>query len=836
MLTELVPSEVILQELDSTVKALPTVARCPVNPEHKAVLHPDNSSVWAACQECGFTGDSIDILRLKFKVQSVESVVLQLEQSGHIKSISRDTVAAYQMSKAKRTSWAKFIEESKQRLVKNQCDRRILAEFNALPPFRREWEEGFGKFAGAASRTELHQLLGTSLAKTSEDMLVLPYYDMPGRPANLRIVSYNSRGLSFVDKPMNRAGGLFMMETVPAGAEYAIAVDDPMIACKLQMHRMNSVLTPLPIVAWHPDLTYWPITPKRTVFWAPIPSVAMFNQARKVMGACICTPSNTVDFDKILQHKETKNWVHHVLVNSRPWVVALKEHLLAMDQAAAIMFAKDLDITPLEIGELLFECTQDEKQNLAGILDLRSSVKNVMVGDTKVIERDNAWWTHTEKGRLIRVLNATFSLEKSAHYDTKGSYLIGSMNMNDKTERFMAPASEFMSSPTRWLRAFGLRKGMGLLQTYAQWDNKLVDIATSLNPEKMTHVEGKAVVGWSPDMTKFSFPNVTLTNGRVDECDLGLPTDDMPCVGVTGHPTQRSTWKDFMEDTSVNRVFWSTLAGVAANICAKHGGYTPKRLGIIGPQRNMTLMAATLDMQCIQASPKTANKINAHSCHDVPIGVLPQGPFKSFIDWLDVAGVYNIMVNLSHPQAALIGGKSWLFIDARDLGGSVVHFKQGANILADVIRMVQTRTSPIDPVRPDLDILKRMYAWGKQHKCEMDSAVFEQASKLLIPESIYGALNTCEVFLYSLFAMIQEDQVSVSRAGFSRKVGEVELAEKHVRVSKNILQKMLAPIGTATLTAELGEFGWLLKSSTSEWYLNKEKWEELYAKWAALNE
>lgn len=835
-LAELIPSEVILQELQSAVKALPTVASCPVNQAHKATLHPDNTAVWAVCQECGFTGDSVDILKAKYQTQSVESVVIRLEHSGMMKSVPRELVADYQLAKVRRASWTNFINESRHKLAKEQCDQRILQEFGALPPFRKEWQEGFGKFAGTANKEELCKLFDLNITRIADRMLLLPYFDMPGRLANLRIVSYNSKGMNYTDKSTNRSGGLFMLETVPANAEYVIAVDDPLVACKLQMHRMASVLTPLPIVAWHPDTRYWPIAPKRTVFWAPEPTVAMYNQARRVPGACVCTPSNTYDFNKLLQHRDVKNWIHHAMVHAKPWAAALKEHLLSLPEDEALRFSRDLDITPLETGEILFECTNDEKQVLSSVLDLRSSIKNVMVGDIKVIDKDGAWWTHTEKGRLIRVSNAPFVLEKSAHYEGKGSYLIGSLAMDGRVERFMAPAEQFVASPARWLRTFALKKGMGLVQVFSSWDRRLIDVATLLSPEKMPHVDSRAVVGWTPDMTKFTFPCVTLASGRVDECDMGLPTDNMPCVKVTGHPTPRSTWKDLSEDTPINRVFWAVLACVAANACSRHSDYPVRKIGVIGSQRTLSMISTALDLYTAQVGQINGlgKKLQEQTCHDVPVCLLPVGKFKPFVDWLESSGVHNVLVSLNQSQAALLGGKDWLFVDAQDASGPMqVH--AGTNLLADVLRMVQTRLSPIDKLKPEVDILERMHVWGRANKCDIEKTVFDGAAKLIIPESIFGSVPVHEGFLFSLFSMIQADQISVSRAGFSKKPGEVEMADKHIRVVKSVLQKMMLPVGVSALTEELENAKWILKTTTNEWYLNRVSWDELYERWASLS-
>lgn len=806
-----------------------------MNNEHRFRVHPDESAVWGSCDTCGFTGDGIDILKAKYNVQSIEAVLNRLEKSGAVEDVPRDLILDYQMLKAKRDGWTQFMKEARENLSQHGCDNRVLSHMQASPPFNKDWYDGFGKFAGSARRELLCEMFGLSLNRQANDILILPYYDLPGRIANVRLVSYNSKGLVISDRPTNRSGGLFMLDTVSPSDEYVIAVEDPATACHLQLRQVANSPTTLPIVAWHPATTYWPIAPKRIIFWSPAPSVDTFNQARRLPGAHICTPSTTLDFNAILQERGIKSWVHHVMMGSKPWALALKDTLLGMDEDAAIRFARTLEITPLETGELLFECTHDEKVVLTNILDLRSSVKNCTIGDTKVIERDNAWWTHTDKGRLIQVTNSVFQLEHSANYGSKGSYLVGTVTVGERTERFMAPAEEFMSSPSRWLRRFALQKGMGLIQVTNGWDKRLVSIATTFHPEKIQHIESKAIVGWSDNLSRFSFPSVSLTGGRVDECDLGLPTDNMPCTKVTGHPTQRSVWKQFTDDTLVNRVFWAIAGCAAMNMSSRLLGHDQRKIGVIGQQRSLSTIASVLGL-CTEhlGNPSGAQKLNELLVHDVPLCLYPMGGFGQFINWLEGSGVKNVIVPMSYTQATLIGGNDWMFVDARDMHGNITHLKSGTNLIADVVRVLQSNQLPLAQPGAVDDLLCRIHEWGKANKHDAVIDVFHSATKLISQDSVYGSVSQCEAFLYALFAMILDDQVQVSRAKMSGKPGDVEIDTATVRVSKSVLQKMMIPFGATEVSDALVVAKYAAEVTSTDWYITKDRWEEQYDRWLAL--
>jgi len=836
-LVECIPHDIILQELGSSVKSLPTVAQCPVNSEHKFTLHPDDGSIWGSCGECGFSGDSVDILQAKFRNLSVESVITRLEKDGLIKDVSRELIMAYQLYRVKRNSWSKFLDDARKDLCNYGFDMRVLDAFGAPPPFKREWQEGFGKFVGRASRAALADMLNSSMTQIHRDMLILPYYDMPGRIANIRLVSYNKRGLAYSDKATNRSGGLFMLDSVSPSPEYVIAVDDPILACQIQMRRMESSLVNLPIVAWHPDTKYWPISPKRTVFWAPDPTVAMYRQARLVPGAYVCAQRNNINFESLLRERDAKSWVHHVMVDSQPWALALKNTLLSMSELGAIKFAKELEITPLETGEILFECDSDEKARLVDVLDLRLSVRNIMSGDSKIVERDNAWWTYTEKGRIVRVCNAPFAITKSAHYADKGSYLMGAVTVDGRSEQFMAPADTFMLSPTKWLRKFALRNGMGLVHTLPGWDAKLLDVSTKFNNEKIVHVDRKAVVGWSDSMDSFSFPKLCLINGKVDECDIGMPTDGMPCTKVTGHPTQRSVWSEFMKHTPANRVFWSVLSCISVNMASRLLGHPVRKVGVIGPQRHLSLVCSALDLGVVHAASTTgmSKKLNPYLGHDVPVCLQPTCSFKALINWLEGSGVSNVLVSLSRAQASMLCGADWVFVDARDMSGSVAHLHAGTNLIADMVRVLQG-IGKLDKELTESGFLSLVASWARLNKCDHDNLVITGAKELIARGSVYGALNMCESFLFALFTAIMENQVSVSRSTLARKLGDVDISEKLVRVSKNVLQKMATLISPGVLTKELSAFNCLQKSTSAEWLISRQSWDEQYARWLTLNE
>jgi len=502
----------------------------------------------------------------------------------------------------------------------------------------------------------------------------------------------------------------------------------------------------------------------------------------------------------------------------------------------AVRFARELDITPMESGEVFFECTASERERLSEILDLRASVRNTMLGDSKIIDRDNAWWTYTDKGRFVRVFNAPFSIDQSAHYEGKGSYLIGTVTTERKSERFMAPADVFMASPTKWLSKFALKHGMGLVRVMPGWDAKLIDISFQFNSEDIKHTDATAIVGWSDSFDSFRFPNLSLINGKVDECDMGLPTDDMPCVRVTGHPTKRSTWSAFTEDSPSNRVFWALMSCVAMNTSSRLLGHEPKKIGVIGPQRNLSLVATALNLPLVQAASANSisKRVGVYSMHDIPVCVVPTCGFKAFVNWLEGSGVRNILIHLGHLQAALLGGMDWVFVDARDMGGAMSHFNSGTNLLADMVRVLQTVQK--DQSLDATGFLSLISEWIIDNKkCKQDSSVFVGAHELITPCSIYGALSSCEAFLFSLFTMMLENQASVSRSALSKKIGDVDITKSYIRVSKNLVQKMMLPVGVSVLTTELNADGYLLKSSASEWRIDRKKWDEQYARWLNLN-
>jgi hypothetical protein len=82
--------------------------------------------------------------------------------------------------------------------------------------------------------------------------------------------------------------------------------------------------------------------------------------------------------------------------------------------------------------------------------------------------------------------------------------------------------------------------------------------------------------------------------------------------------------------------------------------------------------------------------------------------------------------------------------------------------------------------------------------------------------------------------LIQDDQISVSRVGMSHKVGEVEIAERSVKVSKSVMQKMVLPLAMSTLTDELRSSGYLERNGSSEWTMHRLQWDKAWEKWANL--
>lgn len=833
---EFTSADVILHELGSHVKTLPTVIPCPKHPEYKMIVHPDGSGMWGACSEINFYGDTIDILRLHYGVRTLNEVLWKMEDAGCIhdrREITEKIVSEYEIDRIKRISFKKYWAECQHNMLKLKCDFDLGTLMGKEAPEDKPiWRESFARYVGSDLTKNVEHELAKRLAIKAREVIMVPYYDMPDRVATLRIFYLKNGEVEYIDKQFGRSGGLFMAETVPPDSDLAIALNDPILMLKLQARHAVDSATPLPLIGYNDKTGYWPIWTKRLIFWGPEPTVQMFKQARKNPSSAISTPKKTVDPEKVTA-AESSVWLQHVITDAKPWVIALKDHILNIDKERAEAVLAELDLTGEEKGLLMYECDADEKQIVKGLMSAENVQRQAMIGDQKFIERDGTWSVVTPKGRLQRISTATFTIEKSADYGKQGMFLIGTVTSGGQSRKFCAPVKEFTANPVLWLTDFMLRRGMGILQTVKVWNKKLLDVAYAFSCQKIEHVTCSPVVGWSEDKVRFRFPNLTLYNGLIDDSDIGVPAYGNPCERVSDRMIASSVISKLVEMSDVNRYFWALFLLSVYNLTAKYVGVPFKKIGITGHTRMLDIFSSAIDLKFLNIPTRASVYRTAASevqYHDVPHCIIIEGNFKGVATWLEDVTEKNLMVGLNDMQGTIIGGINWLFLPIKDLAGDMSHLKDVENLVPMYVKGLQLAgvQASSDPIVVAHRLIKE---WLAQRLPEADLSVLDEAAMMIRHETPLGQVDYADRVICAIFSLARMGKIDFVNIGYGRNTDCVKLDSKYVIIPADIFLNFPVNGSQAVLAAELKKKGVLADSNLSEITVTRKYWDKLYDFW-----
>jgi len=831
-LNEFISTETILQLLNSSVKTVPAVVECPWEPDDRLYLLPDGHGIYGHTND--FYGDVIEIFKKTFNIKSTEQALKKLEENGviaDVKLIPPDSIADYEIDRAKRTAFDRFLNKQKEDTKDLRVKLDILSTLNAMPDNYLRWYAGFGRHVAFTPKYNLERVLGTKLGIRNSNVMMLPYYDMPNRVATLRCVYTKTSSYECVDRNIGRAGGLFMADTVPHNTPLALALGDPFFALRLQRLHANMSDSPLPIAVYNEDTKAWPIWAQRVIFWDNDYNVGMFKQARKLSNSSVSVPTATINHEELLK-SGTSAWLAAVTQEAKPWVIALKDYLLSLDTEKAEAVLRSLELTSDEHAHLLYECDKDEKTVIRGMLDTGYMVKTAYLGDQKVIERDGVWHAVSRKGRLSRISNITFEIHESVDYKDGGMFFIGELTYKGSVTRFMAPIKEFTSNPASWLRYYMLEQGLGVLQVPRSWERRLLDIAFAMTNTEIEHRVVTAYVGWTPDWNRFVFPNLTLIDGYIDEGGAKLPSDGMPCVEVDERTLRKPQVRALLEDTDVNRYFWALFALSVQGFTAKYLNSSVKDVVLTGNMFIYEVFADAMGLCTVQTngmnSAGVKKALKDLKLHDVPAMLLLDTGVKELIHWRSSGTPHNLMISASKIDAQLLASSTSLCLTTKPLKHKVAHLTGVHNLYALYVKDLQRNRADLiggDGFTTAIDLMAN---WIEDRIEDVDVTVIREAPLLIRHGSITGTTNDKNMLLHTIFSLMNAGTIKAGNVGPKLPKNAVVLLDTdYVRVMRTFESHL--PSGF-NLYKFVDKTTGLVECATDELLISRKVWDAELAK------
>lgn len=406
-------------------QAFPTRTDCPFCGGVRLNVYQDNISggAWHYCFDCHTSGDMIE-LAAKAWDMSPQAAVVKLARSGvpvPEDRLSNEELARYvQDHPQRRRRMADLWRRAKEYL--SQAHSKPLSYLRdkfrlkgQLSPDR--WANGPGLLMGGINVREAELTFGSRgnagnqrlfVGRGWDDVLVFPYHLAPGRIAGFMFVGreggekdrvYKGAGYGGKRSDQNEAG-LFGLDTIEKAnrmfGQYVFAVDDPLIAMRMQIRHYAGSSLSLPLVSWHDQGIYatrqaWhAVERNQVIFWGFHPTPSMIHQASLCDGYLAIVPL----FDR------TRHRIEHYIRLAPPRDLFRRaiKRALPWKQALAL-WVKQQGVGPVEELLINLERYGMDTKSLAGEIGYSVEevvdaprIRTLQMGTVTIIDREEGWY------------------------------------------------------------------------------------------------------------------------------------------------------------------------------------------------------------------------------------------------------------------------------------------------------------------------------------------------------------------------------------------------------------------------------------------------------------
>jgi hypothetical protein len=269
-----------------------------------------------------------------------------------------------------------------------------------------------------------------------QEVLTVAYHDLPGRICGCYFVGRNGTVADRLYRPTldQRAttcrgqrpeAGLAGLETMDASqswfAHHVLAIEDPILALRLQVRHAGISLEPLPIVSWYDGPTAltkdsWRVLDGKAVLFCAWPlTPRVLYQAMQANGyLCLAGPADTDSASLLhyLRQALPMDMFRHFMRHARPWRQALRHW--AKNQA-------DGTVLDLLAGMRAYGISMDQLARYCGgrrrahrLLPPATPVRTAMVNGMTIRERLDGWFVSRGARPEVQLSNVIVRLDE--HY------------------------------------------------------------------------------------------------------------------------------------------------------------------------------------------------------------------------------------------------------------------------------------------------------------------------------------------------------------------------------------------------------------------------------------
>lgn len=559
-------------------------------------IYPDAfyKGQWFYCKDCKQAGDMLN-LAAKLWNTTEALVAKNLKIKGIIpdyfyfdNALSIYQAKCLDLRKKHLELWRKATDNS---LVFESGELRdTLKALNInVPKNADEWKKGMGRLIGAAHRKEIEEAIvvpsdmgerrytrmtGDSRPFVGKwrNMLVIPFFDMPGRIREFKFISHNGNNLQYARKTLchrriiTKLPMLAFFDPIVASSsdEDLIVVENLEVALGLHSRNLREKGQMLPLCAIsNAQMLSSSINlhPYRFTLWNPELSSDMF-KGLKESGVKVYIDEKP-DWSKFdLQKFRPKVWIDKVKEGRKTILEVLDDWLNKVGTIEAQVAVGGMAFNSEDVTAI----NNDEYPNLNKTLKTLSvsSGKTITLNGDQFYEKENGWFSKKKNSPISTV---KIKIEKIISKEDK-TINIGEIIYLGKSYPFYDEDGELDDDPCEMIRKILIKDGKICLGMNEKYAKHFKSIAMMFNPPEV--VKESVDVGWDPSESVFRFCNFTISKmGDVfNTSSKSSKHSALPTSNIEYNQINLADLTLLTEDNNTNKSFWALAACATSTVIA----------------------------------------------------------------------------------------------------------------------------------------------------------------------------------------------------------------------------------------------------------------------------
>jgi hypothetical protein len=652
----------VMSALDTpaAAKFLPTTTDCPICRQGRLRLIQDICQIgaWFHCRGCGKHGDMIDLVSRAKNYNDV-SAARYLQE---IRAIPADVDLLAAVAERRRAfvtptlaMQKMWVEASRQgRVVVEPKAQSVLSTLRLHYDTSLSWSSScIGKILGTLDADVLEDYLrprrDTSprhcrqrprrvLRKEDRNVLIVPYFDVPGRIRTVGIIREQQASawdiqyfdVRYGDAPQEIDGGVAMH---PKAIEYAIdnkvlVTADTELYLRMSLKNFSKQPTPLPLICSRQGDSHtknWQILGGRqAVIWSPSKSPQAIWQAIQLDADVSCEGPQLVTRADYVRQREPYASVRQKIKHAQPWPVMVAQIADTKSEDDLADWLARAHLSQQEQQLVLSECPGKLRDKLKRAMGDSIIVKSFSTDGGIAEQRSSGWYFSRKAVAEHLVTDAPFRIREAFADGSDGviTYRVDATYLGHRFA-FHTDASSFQADPFRVVQEQAVQAGVGMPTFDPRWRHKAMhwslQFHTPVTITAVTHV------GMDRDRKHYSLPGVRVFTANGRHRHLAVRDTALPGKTVDARiPLQQAS--EMLMDRGCKPAM-AIVTGIACQLLCDIAGVPQPALLLSGDNLTAASNAVRQALDCYSTDDvnvRSWGKANQPQQHRWPIFATPE--------------------------------------------------------------------------------------------------------------------------------------------------------------------------------------------------------------------